>query len=101
MIWGEELSASLDQATGVIVFHRTEVTRQQQLALTIAEKVNAMADQNEKTLDAKLGASGGWGDRADGKTGEKRGEQPQERRGRGDRTRGGARGMYSPSLLRV
>ncbi|KAF5389343.1 hypothetical protein D9757_004368 [Collybiopsis confluens] len=95
MIWSEELSASLDQADGFIVFHRTEVTRQQQLALAIAEKVNAMADQNEKALDAKLGSAGGWGDRADGKTGEKRGEQPQERRGRGDRTRGargGARG---------
>ncbi|KIK67008.1 hypothetical protein GYMLUDRAFT_37040 [Collybiopsis luxurians FD-317 M1] len=92
MIWSEELSASLDQAGGFIVFHRTEVTRQQQLALVIAEKVNAMAEQNEKALDAKLGSSGGWGDRVDGKVGEKRGEQLQERRGRGDRTRGGARG---------
>ncbi|KAJ3793544.1 eukaryotic translation initiation factor 3 subunit 8 N-terminus-domain-containing protein [Lentinula aff. detonsa] len=92
MIWNEELAASLDQAGGCIAFHRTEVTRQQQLALTIAEKVNAMAEQNEKALDAKSGSSGGWGDRADGKTGEKRGEQVQERRGRGDRTRGGSRG---------
>jgi len=92
MIWSEELSASLDQAGGFIIFHRTEVSRQQQLALTIAEKVSAMAEQNEKALDAKMGASGGWGDRGDGKAGEKRGEQVQERRGRGDRTRGGARG---------
>ncbi|KAJ3753601.1 eukaryotic translation initiation factor 3 subunit 8 N-terminus-domain-containing protein [Lentinula raphanica] len=92
MIWSEELAASLDQSSGCIVFHRTEVTRQQQLALIIAEKVSAMAEQNEKALDTKLGTSGGWGDRADGKTGEKRGEQVQERRGRGDRTRGGSRG---------
>ncbi|KAJ3841694.1 eukaryotic translation initiation factor 3 subunit 8 N-terminus-domain-containing protein [Lentinula raphanica] len=92
MIWSEELAASLDQSSGCIVFHRMEVTRQQQLALIIAEKVSAMAEQNEKALDAKLGTSGGWGDRADGKTGEKRGEQVQERRGRGDRTRGGSRG---------
>ncbi|KAJ3849720.1 eukaryotic translation initiation factor 3 subunit 8 N-terminus-domain-containing protein [Lentinula lateritia] len=92
MIWNEELAASLDQAGGCIAFHRTEVTRQQQLALIIAEKVNSMAEQNEKALDAKMGTSGGWGDRADGKAGEKRGEQVQERRGRGDRTRGGSRG---------
>ncbi|KAJ3975200.1 eukaryotic translation initiation factor 3 subunit 8 N-terminus-domain-containing protein [Lentinula raphanica] len=95
MIWSEELAASLDQSSGCIVFHRMEVTRQQQLALIIAEKVSAMAEQNEKALDAKLGTSGGWGDRADGKTGEKRGEQVQERRGRGDRTRGGSRGKVS------
>ncbi|KAK7035256.1 Translation initiation factor 3 subunit c [Paramarasmius palmivorus] len=95
MIWNEELSASLDQSGGVIVFHRIEVSRQQQLALTIAERVNVIADQNEKTLDVKMGGGAGWGDRTDGKQGEKRGEQTQERRGKreGTRgTRGGARG---------
>ncbi|KAF7321346.1 Eukaryotic translation initiation factor 3 subunit C [Mycena kentingensis (nom. inval.)] len=95
MIWNEELSASLDQSTGVVVFHRIELSRTQQLAQTIADKVGAMAEQNEKTLDVKMGGIGGWGDRADGAKGEKRGEQTQERRGRGERTRGtrgGARG---------
>ncbi|KII92289.1 hypothetical protein PLICRDRAFT_133788 [Plicaturopsis crispa FD-325 SS-3] len=92
MIWTEELSASLDQSAGVVVFHRIELTRAQQLAQTVADKVSAMVEQNEKSLDLKLGGTGGWGDRADGKQGEKRGEQTQERRGRGERTRGGARG---------
>ena len=91
MIWSEELSASLDQSGGVIIFHRIEVSRQQQLALMIAEKINAIADQNEKNLDAKMGGGANWGDRADGKQGEKRGEQMQERRGKRDGTRG-ARG---------
>ncbi|KAL0072821.1 Translation initiation factor 3 subunit c [Marasmius tenuissimus] len=91
MIWSEELSASLDQSGGVIIFHRIEVSRQQQLALMIAEKINAIADQNEKNLDAKVGGGAGWGDRADGKQGEKRGEQMQERRGKREGTRG-ARG---------
>ncbi|EEB88236.1 hypothetical protein MPER_14045, partial [Moniliophthora perniciosa FA553] len=54
MIWNEELSASLDQSGGVIVFHRVEVSRQQQLALMISEKANAIADQNEKILDVKM-----------------------------------------------
>lgn len=89
MIWNEELSASLDQSAGVVVFHRVELTRAQQLAQTVADKVGAMVEQSEKTLDLKLGGTGGWGDRADGNKGEKRGEQAQgERRGRGERTRG-------------
>jgi len=89
MIWNEELSASLDQSAGVVVFHRIELARAQQLAQTVADKVGAMVEQGEKTLDLKLGGTGGWGDRADGNKGEKRGEQAQgERRGRGERTRG-------------
>ncbi|KAJ7703315.1 eukaryotic translation initiation factor 3 subunit 8 N-terminus-domain-containing protein [Mycena rosella] len=95
MIWNEELSASLDQSGGVVVFHRIELSRAQQLAQTIADKVGAMLEQNEKALDIKMGGTGGWGDRTDGNKGEKRGEQTQERRGRGERTRGtrgGARG---------
>ncbi|KAI1795496.1 eukaryotic translation initiation factor 3 subunit 8 [Ganoderma leucocontextum] len=92
MIWSEELQAALDQAAGVVVFNRVDLTRTQQLAQTLADKVNAMVEQNEKALDQKLGISSGWGDRADGGKGDKRGEQTQERSRRGDRTRGGARG---------
>ena len=88
MIWNEELSASLDQSGGVIVFHRIELSRSQQLTQVISEKVATLVDQNEKALDIKMGGSGGWNDRNDGNKGEKRGEQTQERRGRGERTRG-------------
>ncbi|KXN90912.1 Eukaryotic translation initiation factor 3 subunit C [Leucoagaricus sp. SymC.cos] len=95
MIWNEELAASLDQSSGVIVFHRIELSRPQQLAQVIADKLGNMVEQNEKALDSKFGSSGGWSERVDGVKGEKRGEQIQERRGRGERTRGargGARG---------
>ena len=88
MIWNEELSASLDQSGGVIVFHRIELSRSQQLTQVISEKVATLVDQNEKALDIKMGGSGGWNDRNDGNKGEKRGEQTQERRGRVERTRG-------------
>jgi translation initiation factor 3 subunit C len=98
MIWNEELSASLDQSGGVVVFQRIEVSRSQQLAAVIADKVAAMVDQNEKALDIKMGGTGGWGERNDGTKNEKRGEQTQERRGRGERTRG-ARGMSPFSFL--
>ena len=82
----------MDQG-GVVVFHRIELSRSQQLAQVISEKVAALVDQNEKALDIKMGGTGGWGDRNDGTKGEKRGEQTQERRGRGERTRG-TRGTF-------
>jgi translation initiation factor 3 subunit C len=95
MIWNEELSASLDQSGGVVVFQRIDLSRTQQLATVISDKLASMVDQNEKALDVKLGGTGGWGDRNDGNKNAKTGEQTQERRGRGERTRGargGARG---------
>lgn len=99
MIWNEELPASLDQSAGVLVFQRIELSRPQQLAQILADKVNNMVEQNEKALDNKLGVSTGWSDRADGAKGDKRGEQTQERRGRGERNRGGVRGKSSSSFV--
>lgn len=93
MIWSEELSASLDQQAGVLIFYRIELSRTQQLAQVLADKVNSLVEQNEKALDVKLGPTASWNDRADGGKGEKRGEQTAERRRGGDR-RGGARGQY-------
>ncbi|GJE95438.1 eukaryotic translation initiation factor 3 subunit 8 [Phanerochaete sordida] len=90
MIWSEELSASLDQQTDVVVFHRIEMSRSQQLAQVLADKVNALVEQNEKTLDQKLGNVTSWNDRQDGAKGDKR-EQTAERR-RGGEKRGGVRG---------
>jgi translation initiation factor 3 subunit C len=90
MVWNEEVAASLDQSSGVIVFHRIELSRPQQLAQVIADKLGTMVEQNEKTLDSKFGTSSTWTERADGTKAEKR-EQLQERRGRGERSRG-ARG---------
>ncbi|KAJ7475277.1 hypothetical protein B0H11DRAFT_1678704, partial [Mycena galericulata] len=54
MIWNEKLSASLDQSSGVVVFHRIELSCTQQLAQTIVDKVGAMLEQNEKGLDIKM-----------------------------------------------
>ncbi|KAI0705025.1 eukaryotic translation initiation factor 3 subunit 8 [Cerioporus squamosus] len=82
---------SLRSSAGVVVFNRVELTRTQQLAQTLADKVNAMVEQSEKSLDQRLGVSNTWNDRPDGGKGDKRGEQTQERNRRGDR-RGGARG---------
>ncbi|KAF8494547.1 eukaryotic translation initiation factor 3 subunit 8 N-terminus-domain-containing protein [Gautieria morchelliformis] len=65
MIWNEELAASLDQSSGVVVFHRAEVTCAQQLAQSLAEKLGTMITQNEKGLYLKLGG-GSTLERGDG-----------------------------------
>lgn len=92
MIWSEELAASLDQSTGTVAFHRVEMTRVQQLAQTLADRVTQMADGNAKTLDSKLGGAANWTERgADGK--KEGGDQQQERnRSRTGGQRGGGRG---------
>lgn len=95
MIWNEELAASLDQAAGVVAFHRMEPSKLQQLALTLSEKVAQLVEQNEKALDNKLGGNSGWVERGDGKGGDKRGGEAAaggERRGTRTGTRGVLRG---------
>lgn len=93
MIWNEELAASLDQSSGTVVFHRVEMTRPQQLAQTLADRVSQMADGNVKTLDTKLGGVATWGDRAgDGKKVEGGDQQQERNRSRTGGQRGGGRG---------
>jgi translation initiation factor 3 subunit C len=82
MIWSEELFASLDQSSGVVVIHRVEVSRVQQLAQTIAGKLSTMVDQNKTALDIKMGGTGGLGGHGDGNKDENRGEHAQERKWR-------------------
>jgi len=90
MIYTDELQASIDQIEQVIVFHRVEQTEVQKLVQQLAEKAVGMVEQNEKTLDLKLGSSGGAG-AGDQRDGGARGERGEGGRGRGER-RGGARG---------
>ncbi|PKI83514.1 Translation initiation factor 3 subunit c [Malassezia vespertilionis] len=63
MIWNDELAATLDPIHDVVVFQRMEVNKVQQLALSMADRANAMLEQNEWLLDSKLGdtRSGGNG----------------------------------------
>ncbi|ORZ12151.1 eukaryotic translation initiation factor 3 subunit 8 N-terminus-domain-containing protein [Lobosporangium transversale] len=53
MVWNEELSASIDQVTNVVVLHRVEPTKLQSLALAFAEKAAAFVEGNEKLLETK------------------------------------------------
>ncbi|TYJ54720.1 eukaryotic translation initiation factor 3 subunit C [Cryptococcus floricola] len=109
MIYTDELPASLDQTDGVVIFHRVEQTEVQRLAQQLAEKTSQMLEQNEKTLDVKLGnqgqgpdrdarAAGGEGGRQQG--GERRGGRGTYR-GRGGRGRGGFNSGLGTTKIRV
>ncbi|PWY99827.1 eukaryotic translation initiation factor 3 subunit C [Testicularia cyperi] len=95
MIYNDELAASLDPSANIITFHRLELTKVQQLAVTLAEKANTMLEQNERLLDAKLGegkeqrsGAGGDRDREGGQSGQRR----ERRGGAAGRGRGRGRG---------
>ena len=95
MIYNEELAASVDPTAGVVVFHRLELTKVQQLAQTLAERANTMLEQNERLLDAKLGEgkdqrTGGGGDRE--REGGQSGHRRERRGGGAARGRGRGRG---------
>lgn len=99
MIWTEELAASLDQIDGVIVFHRAEQSRVQQLAQELATKAEQLLEYNERVLDQKLGTNE---NRPEGGRDARQGEGGRgrnERRGRGGyRGRGGKRGNFNSGL---
>jgi len=107
MIWSEELSASLDYLPSpdsstsrmpVVVFHRVELNRVQQLTQSLADKVSLMVEANEKALDNKLGNTGsgggasGWDREAGGQKGERKAGGEEGKGGRGERASRGGRG---------
>ncbi|KAG0198473.1 Translation initiation factor 3 subunit c [Mortierella sp. GBA30] len=53
MVWNEELSASIDQVTNVVVLHHVEASKVQSLALAFAEKAAGFVEGNEKLLELK------------------------------------------------
>ncbi|AFR95378.1 eukaryotic translation initiation factor 3 subunit C [Cryptococcus neoformans C23] len=102
MIYTDELAASLDQIDGVVIFHRVEQSEVQRLAQQLAERTASMLEQNEKTLDVKLGNQGQGQDRDTRAAGGEGGRQQGERRGgrgtyRGRGGRGG-RGGFNQGL---
>ncbi|KDN48516.1 eukaryotic translation initiation factor 3 subunit C [Tilletiaria anomala UBC 951] len=104
MIWSEELPASLDPFKKVIVLHRAELSKVQQLAQALADKVSYTLEQNEKTLAAETAKGAGDGkDRAAGDRERNDGGGPR-REGRrtgggGGRGRGRGRSQFTHSFI--
>ncbi|KAG0343744.1 Translation initiation factor 3 subunit c [Podila minutissima] len=53
MVWNEELSASIDQVSNVVVIHHVQPSKVQALALAFAEKAAGFVEGNEKLLELK------------------------------------------------
>jgi translation initiation factor 3 subunit C len=68
MIIQEELSATLDEPTNCLSMHSVEPSRLQLLALTLTDKLNQLAENNEQIIEPR-GRSymgpGNWTQRAD------------------------------------
>jgi len=91
MIWNEQLSASLDSKSEMLVLHRETRSPLQQMAIALADKIGQMLNENERTANAKMGDA----DQSREQRGGDRREQQQDgqRRGGERRTRGtGGRG---------
>ncbi|KAF9163115.1 Translation initiation factor 3 subunit c [Mortierella sp. AD011] len=58
MIWNEELSASIDQVSNVVVLHHVQLTQLQSLAMAFAEKASGFVEGNEKLLESKTPQQG-------------------------------------------
>jgi translation initiation factor 3 subunit C len=90
MIWNEELGgASLDQIDKVVVLSKQELTKLQQLTIGLVDKVNGMAETNERYLESKIGAGADrdGANRAGTGGAERKDGEPQ----RGPRRGGGAK----------
>lgn len=80
MIINEELMASLDEPTQIVMMHRTEPTRLQSLALQLSDKVGSLVDNNERILEIKQGNFFFNKNRYDNR-GDNRGDQGYQNRG--------------------
>jgi len=101
MIFIDSFPGSLDSISGVVVIHRVEQSKVQQLALLLAEKVNAMTDQNEKHLDSKLGSIGESNREGRREEGGEDGQRRERRNKGGYRGDRGDRGRFNQGLGRA
>ncbi|KAI1304869.1 Translation initiation factor 3 subunit c [Mortierella claussenii] len=58
MVWDEELSASVDQVSNVVMLHHVQLTKLQTLALAFADKASGFVESNEKLLESKASQQG-------------------------------------------
>ncbi|KAG0317345.1 Translation initiation factor 3 subunit c [Dissophora globulifera] len=93
LVWNEELSASIDQISNVVVLHHVQLSRLQSLALGFADKASGFVEGNEKLLESKTPQQGERpkkGANASKEQGTGKQQQQQQQRTMG--SRGGGRG---------
>ncbi|KAG0218179.1 eukaryotic translation initiation factor 3 subunit 8 N-terminus-domain-containing protein [Mortierella sp. GBAus27b] len=100
MVWNEELAASIDQVTNVVVLHHVEPSKLQSLALAFAEKASGFVESNEKLLESKTPQQGerpkkGPNANKDQSSGKQQQQRTMGTRGGGQR---GARNQFNNGL---
>ena len=91
MIWNEQLSASLDSKSEMLVLHRETRSPLQQMAIALADKIGQMLNENERTANAKMGDNERE-QRGDRRDQQQDGQRRGERRTRGTGGHRGGRG---------
>ena len=77
MITHDELHAALDRARKAIVLQRTDLTRLQTLALSLADKANYFQEQNEKAAEQRMQQMGNAPESLNYRRGQRDGRQGQ------------------------
>ena len=81
MIWNEQISGSLSLNTETLVLHRESRSALQQMALSLADKIQQALGENERTANLKFGDGDGARD----------GQRGDRQQGDGQRRNGGER----------
>jgi translation initiation factor 3 subunit C len=93
MIWNEQLAASLDANSEMLILHREARSSLQQMALALADRISQALNENERSAAIKFGD----GEQSrDGPRGDRRDQDGGQRRTGGDR-RGRGRGRKQVS----
>ncbi|KAF9925192.1 Translation initiation factor 3 subunit c, partial [Modicella reniformis] len=98
MVWNEELSASIDQVTNVVVLHHIEPTRLQSLALAFADKASGFVESNEKLLESKTPQQGERPKKGPNANKDQSSGKQQQQRTMGTRSNRGGRNQFNNGL---
>ncbi|KAF9199503.1 Translation initiation factor 3 subunit c [Haplosporangium sp. Z 27] len=99
MIWNEELSASIDQVSNVVVLHHVQLTKLQTLAMAFAEKATGFVEGNEKLLESKTPQQGERPKKGpNANKDQASGKQQQQQRTMGPRGSRGGRNQFNNGL---
>ncbi|KAF9186800.1 Translation initiation factor 3 subunit c [Haplosporangium sp. Z 767] len=98
MVWNEELAASIDQVTNVVVLHHVEPSKLQSLALAFAEKAAGFVEGNEKLLELKTPQQGERPKKGPNANKDQTSGKQQQKRTMGPRGQRGDRNQFNNGL---
>ncbi|KAG0254721.1 Translation initiation factor 3 subunit c [Mortierella polycephala] len=98
MVWNEELAASIDQVTNVVILHHVEPSKLQSLALAFADKAAGFVEGNEKLLELKTPQQGERPKKGPNANKDQTSGKQQQKRTMGPRGQRGDRNQFNNGL---